>query len=76
MEEQIFLSLDVQVTLQQSTKHSAHQGHLLGACSGVYQNVVDIHHYTLPVQVPENLTTKVWKTDGAFINPYGMMRYS
>jgi hypothetical protein len=44
--------------LQQSTKHLAHQGHILGACSGIYYNVIYIHHYTLPVQVPENLIYK------------------
>ena len=44
--------------LQQLTKHLAHQEHMLGACSGVYQNVVNIHHYTLPVQDPENLINK------------------
>uniref|UniRef100_A0A8C7QIA6 Membrane metallo-endopeptidase-like 1 n=1 Tax=Oncorhynchus mykiss TaxID=8022 RepID=A0A8C7QIA6_ONCMY len=43
---------------QQSSKYLAHQRHMLGACSGVYQNVIDIHHYTLPVQVPENLIYK------------------
>ena len=48
----------LQVMLQQSTKHPAHQGHMLGVCSGVYQNVIDIHLYILPVQVPENLIYK------------------
>ena len=38
--------------------YPACQGHMLGACSGLYQNVIDIHHYTLPVQVPENLVYK------------------
>jgi hypothetical protein len=58
LKEQAFLSLDVQFMLQQSSKYPAHQGHMLGACSGVYQNVIDMHHYTLPVQVPENLIYK------------------
>jgi hypothetical protein len=64
--------------LQQSPKYPVHQGHMLSACSGVYQNVIDIHHYTLPVQVSENLVYKGldWKTDGTFINPYGTTRYS
>ena len=58
MEKQTFLSLDVQVMLQQSTKHPSHQEHMRGVCSAVHQNVVDIHHYTLSVQVPENLVYK------------------
>jgi hypothetical protein len=45
--------------LQQATKQPAHQGHMLGACSKVYQNIIDIHHYTLPVQVPEDLIYKL-----------------
>ena len=76
LKEQAFLSLDVQIMLQQPSKYPAHQRYMLGACSGVYQNVIDIHYYTLPVKIPENLSKKDWKTDGAFINPYGMTRYS
>ena len=38
--------------------HGSSREHMLGACCGVYQNVVDIHHYTLPVQVLENLLNK------------------
>jgi hypothetical protein len=33
-------------------------GHMLSACSGVHQDVINIHYYTLPVQVPENLVYK------------------
>ena len=58
LKEQAFLSLDLQVMLQQSSKYPVHQRHMLGACRGVYQNVIDMHHYTLPVQVPEDLIYK------------------
>jgi hypothetical protein len=66
LEEQAFLSLDVQVMLQQMTKHVTHHEHMLGA----YIRMSSIYTTTpCPCRSLTVSSTKAWKNDGAFNNP-------
>jgi hypothetical protein len=71
--EHTFLSLDIQVMLQQSPKYPMHQRHVRGVCGRIGQYIINIHYPPLPLQVSENL---IHERLEAFFNPYGMTRYS
>jgi hypothetical protein len=58
--------------LHQSPKYLAHQRHMRSACGGIDQNVIYIHHHTLPMQVPENLVYEGLKDGWSILQPYCM----